>query len=87
MEQQHGVPLLTVDGVCAALSVSRTTVYRLVNRGELLPVRIGGVVRFRPRDLEALVERHTPEKNEDPGRHAEVPASAATAGPGRHGRE
>jgi excisionase family DNA binding protein len=49
--------LLTSRQVAGILSVSRPTVYRLVAVGELPVVKIGAATRFRPRDVDALVER------------------------------
>ena len=41
--QTPGVPaLLTPDEVCSALRVSRATFYRMVERGDLDAVRLGG---------------------------------------------
>ena len=63
----HGAPsLLTLGDVCAALAVSRSTARRMVKRGDLQPIRIGGLTRFRPADLEALIERYAPSKVERP---------------------
>lgn len=52
-------PLLTSREAAAALGVSRDTLMRLVGEGRLFPVRLrpGGAFRFRPSDLDALVER------------------------------
>lgn len=46
-------PLLSVDDAAAFLRVSRRQVYRLVERGELKPLRVGSRLRFRLRDLES----------------------------------
>jgi excisionase family DNA binding protein len=48
---------MTVNAVCALLSVSRHTLYRLVNRGELVPTRIGERLRFEASDVRGLIER------------------------------
>jgi len=72
----HGAPsLLTLGDVCAALAVSRSTARRMVKRGDLQPIRIGGLTRFRPADLEALIERYSP--NDE--RPAHPPASATAS--------
>jgi excisionase family DNA binding protein len=40
------------------LSVSRSLFYeRILNRGLISPVRLGRSVRFRPSDIDELVER------------------------------
>jgi len=73
----HGAPsLLTLGDVCAALAVSRSTARRMVKRGDLQPIRIGGLTRFRPADLEALIERYTPSNVERPA--GELASDTAT---------
>ena len=42
------------------LKVSRGTVYKLVNRGELPAVRVGERLRFRPADVDRYLERGSP---------------------------
>lgn len=49
-------PLLDVNGTARFLNVSRRQVYRLVESGELRPVRVGSRLRFRLRDLERAPE-------------------------------
>jgi len=44
--------LLTVEDVCRATKLGRTTVYALVRRGELPTVRIGRTVRVRRETLQ-----------------------------------
>jgi len=51
-----GLPLLTINGACAALVVSRRTIYRLVSQGDLVAVRVGERLRFRPEDIERYLE-------------------------------
>jgi excisionase family DNA binding protein len=51
-------PLLTVAQCCELLQVSKQTLYRLINNGELEPVRIGHHPRFLPDDIRAFLERH-----------------------------
>jgi excisionase family DNA binding protein len=50
-------PLLTVSEVGALLRVSRTGVYRLIDRGDLMPIRVGGRIRFSPNDVRAYLAR------------------------------
>ena len=54
----YGTPagLLTRDRVAELLGCSQRTVARLVERGELSTVRIGRLVRFRPVDVDALID-------------------------------
>ncbi|MBI2166683.1 MAG: response regulator [Candidatus Omnitrophica bacterium] len=49
--------LLSVPEVVSILNVSRRTVYYWIQKGILLPVRIGGTIRFHPEDILALVEK------------------------------
>ena len=53
-----GGGLLTVEGVCEYLVVSRDYVYDEVKSGRLVACRIARQLRFRPRDVEAFVELH-----------------------------
>jgi excisionase family DNA binding protein len=48
--------LLNAQDVAAALNMGLSTVYLLVERGELPSIRIGRSVRFRPEDLEEFIE-------------------------------
>jgi excisionase family DNA binding protein len=48
-------PLLTSAEVAARLGVTRRTVRTWTVRGVLPHVRVGGVRRYRPADLEALI--------------------------------
>jgi len=50
-------PLLDAQALCALLLVSRDTVYRLVERGELPFFKIGGKLRFRTDDVEGYLNR------------------------------
>lgn len=49
------VRLLTLDTVAERLAVSRRTVQRLIDAGELRPVRFGRSVRITERELAAFV--------------------------------
>jgi excisionase family DNA binding protein len=46
--------LVDVACACSLLSVSRTTIYSLINRGSLKPKKIGRKTLFRFDDLRAL---------------------------------
>ena len=48
--------LLNAQEVAAALNMGLSTIYMLVERGELPSVRIGRSVRIRPEDLEKFIE-------------------------------
>lgn len=51
-------PLLTVQGVCDVLRVSKPTLYRLIRGGELVPIRVSRSPRFAPAEVRAYLERH-----------------------------
>lgn len=61
--------LLTVRDVMNRLKVARSSVYRLVDRGELHPIKMGRSVRFDEQDVEAYIERC-----KEPGGPGETPA-------------
>lgn len=48
--------LLTINEVAAMLAVHRDTVYNLVRRGHLHPVRVGARLRFRVADVEQYID-------------------------------
>jgi excisionase family DNA binding protein len=75
--------LLRIDQVAERLAISKMTVRRLVERGELRQVRIGGSIRFRPQDVRALIDR---EDDDGPGAPGRVRSASAVEG-GRHGAE
>ena len=49
--------LVDAEGAAHYLSCSRSTVYALIDRGELKGVKIGRARRFTLAELQALVER------------------------------
>jgi excisionase family DNA binding protein len=55
MESQEADRLLTVAEVMDRLHVSRATVYRLIAKGGLHPVKISGSTRFAVSDVDGLV--------------------------------
>lgn len=48
--------LLNAQEVAAALNMGLSTIYMLMERGELPSIRIGRSVRIRPEDLEKFIE-------------------------------
>ncbi len=52
----HNTSLLTVSDVARQLSVSPRTVQSWAQRGVLVCVRVGAVVRFDPNDVAAFIE-------------------------------
>jgi excisionase family DNA binding protein len=49
--------LLTLKDVMTRLKLSRATIYRLIEQGELHPFKIGHSLRFEEQDLAALIAR------------------------------
>jgi excisionase family DNA binding protein len=60
VNSEHTQELVLIDVKEAArrLSMSRSSFYeRILNRGLITPIRLGRSIRFRPSDIETLVER------------------------------
>jgi excisionase family DNA binding protein len=51
--------LLRIDEVAAAIGVSRTTAYALINKREIPSVRLGGLLRVPADALRKLIEERT----------------------------
>ena len=51
-------PLLSINEVGELLGISRPTVYALIRRGELVPIRVGKRIRFDQADIRAYLERN-----------------------------
>ncbi len=49
--------LLTLDQVAARVNVSRRTVRRYVERGELAAIRLPGLFRFDPPEVERFIDK------------------------------
>jgi excisionase family DNA binding protein len=69
VRQQHGIPaLLTPAEVCAALRISRATLYRMVARGDIEVVRLGqgsgATLRIPVSALQELLAGTAPEPKE-----------------------
>ena len=56
-----GPRLLTIADLSDLLRVSRSTIYELIRRGELVPIRVSERIRFSPEDIDAYVERRREE--------------------------
>jgi excisionase family DNA binding protein len=54
---QQPTPLLDLNGVAKRLSVSRPTIYRMLERGDLVAYRVNERLRFKLEDIEAYLER------------------------------
>ncbi len=57
-ESSRPARLLSVDGLAAYLDISRSSVYRLVRRGDIRAVHVGNRFRFHPADVEEYLERN-----------------------------
>jgi len=76
--------LLTCEEVARALCVSRRTVAKLAADGQLPRVKIGRAARYRPRDVEALIEKGLLNDDDPAGAPGLVTTSAD--GTGGHGK-
>jgi len=59
-------PLLSLVETREVLGVSRMTLWRIVDRGDLPVVRIGGRPLFDPEDLRAFIAANRAPKRRDP---------------------
>lgn len=50
-------PLFTVTTLCEHLAISRATLYRLINKGEIEPIRIGSLTRFTENEVNRFLTR------------------------------
>jgi excisionase family DNA binding protein len=64
--------LMTTADVADTFGVSVHTVRRLVRGGVLAKVKIGGSTRFRPEDVEALIESRLSQEKGPAGRRGRV---------------
>jgi excisionase family DNA binding protein len=51
--------LMTPKEVCARLSISRTTLWRLAKAREISSIKIGRQVRFERSSVEAFIKKRT----------------------------
>ncbi|OQB72535.1 MAG: Helix-turn-helix domain protein [Deltaproteobacteria bacterium ADurb.Bin135] len=49
--------LFTVNEACTYLSISRMSLYRMMERKEIAPVKIGNRTLFDKRDLDEFIEK------------------------------
>jgi len=56
---------VSVEEAAGLLGIGRTTVYEMIRRGDVRPIRIGRCVRIPQRELEAFVERLVGESRSD----------------------
>ncbi len=57
MTEQHTNELLDVNELAELLKVSRTSVYRLIERRELPFLKLQRVIRFRRSDVDEYLDR------------------------------
>jgi excisionase family DNA binding protein len=50
--------LMRIPQVAQYLNISQSMAYRLVQNGDLPAVRVNSMVRVRPADLQAFIQRH-----------------------------
>ncbi len=62
--------LLTVKETCKYLRISPPTLYRMIERGEMVPVKIGKRTLFDKKDLDGLIDgsKGLPVKKPQPAR-------------------
>jgi excisionase family DNA binding protein len=49
--------LLTIKDVCAQLKISRWTVSKLIQKGDLKPIMVSQRYRFKQEDINKLLEK------------------------------
>jgi excisionase family DNA binding protein len=57
MTEDTAKRLFTVKEACTYLSVSHSTLYRMIERKEIRPLDIGGRTLFDRKDLDDLIEK------------------------------
>lgn len=68
---------MTAEEVAGMLRISKNSVYRMAQSGELASYRVGRKLRFTLRDVEEYIQKRT--RGDDGGQAAEAGACAATA--------
>jgi hypothetical protein len=77
LDELRALPaMLDVDGTAAALGCSPWTVRAMAGRGQLTPIRLGRLVRFRLVDVLAIVGA-TPDMDEPSGHQPEGTVTAS----------
>lgn len=76
MTEDTAKRLFTVKEACTYLSVSHSTLYRMIERKEITPLDIGGRTLFDRKDLDEMIEKaKTPGRQlfKEKGRKGRVP--------------
>lgn len=56
---QNTTPCLTIEDVVKRLNVSKRTVERMIQRGDIVGFYVGRVWRMKPENLERWIEKRT----------------------------
>jgi len=57
--KQRDVELLKIEEAARRLSMSRASVYKLMDQGELAYVKLGRASRIAPESIQALIAKNT----------------------------
>jgi len=76
MTEEIGPRLLTVKQACTYLNISHTTLYRMIERKEIVPVVIGGRTLFDRKDLDDLVEKAKSPGQRPPSKRGRKPKAS-----------
>ena len=49
--------LLTVKEACEYLNISKATLYKLIKKGDLKPIKLSNATRFDVNDIEEFIKR------------------------------
>ncbi len=60
--------IMTMDEAAAYLGISRSGVEKLKNNGRLVFARVGGLIKFRRKDIDQFIEDSLVTVDEDKGR-------------------
>lgn len=56
--------LYSVKAVMEYLDISRTTLYKLISSGQLLPIKLGKSVKFDTADIDLFIDKKKGKTNE-----------------------
>jgi excisionase family DNA binding protein len=65
MSYEGHIKYLTINELAEFLNIKKSTLYSLVENGELPHYRIGRLIRFKLSDIELWMESHRKEKSSD----------------------
>jgi excisionase family DNA binding protein len=58
-------PLLSIEEAAAVLAISQRGVYRLIERNNLLVLKVGGCTRIEPQELRRFIAEQRKRPNEE----------------------